>query len=95
MSSPEIDVQYVADLARLKLSPEEISKFQKQLSDVLSYVTQLQKVDVSSVETSLNQSALENNLRPDVVAPSLPVAEALANAPLQSNDLIMVPKIVE
>lgn len=95
MAAPEINVQYVADLARLQLSPEEIATFQKQLSDVLGYVAQLQQVDVSGVEQSLAKAEIENNLRPDVERPSLPVEQALANAPEQSNHLIIVPKIVE
>jgi len=47
MSSTAIDVAYVADLARLRLSADEIQQFQKQLTDVVGYVGQLQQVDVS------------------------------------------------
>ena len=93
-SSDSIDVTYVADLARLRLSPEEIATFQKQLGDVLGYVSQLQEVDVSHVSL-LGEADLKNRLRADVVQPSLTPAEALANAPRQDNNLFVVPKMVE
>src|SRR5271170_2761543 len=89
-----IDVTYVADLARLRLSPEEIATFQKQLGDVLGYVSQLAEVDVSHVSL-LGEANLKNRLRADELLPSLPTAEALANAPKQDNNLFVVPKMVE
>jgi aspartyl-tRNA(Asn)/glutamyl-tRNA(Gln) amidotransferase subunit C len=92
--SESIDVTYVADLARLKLSAEEVATFQKQLGDVLGYVSQLKEVDVSHVSL-LGDADLKNRLRPDELKPSLPVTEALANAPKQDNNLFVVPKMVE
>jgi aspartyl-tRNA(Asn)/glutamyl-tRNA(Gln) amidotransferase subunit C len=92
--SESIDVNYVADLARLRLSPDEIATFQKQLVDVLGYVSQLDEVDVSSVSL-LGEPNLKNRLRPDEIQPSLPVADALANAPKQENNLIVVPRMIE
>lgn len=92
--SESIDVTYVADLARLRLSPEEIATFQKQLGDVLGYVSQLAEVDVSQISL-LGEVDLKNRLRADEVQPSLPVIEALANAPKQENNLIVVPRMIE
>jgi aspartyl-tRNA(Asn)/glutamyl-tRNA(Gln) amidotransferase subunit C len=92
--SQNIDVTYVADLARLRLSPEEIATFQKQLGDVLGYVSQLSEVDVSQVSL-LGEANLKNQLRADAFVPCLPVAEALANAPAQENNLFVVPRIIE
>ena len=93
-SSESIDVTYVADLARLRLSPEEIATFHKQLGDVLGYVGQLAEVDVDHV-TLLGDADLKNRLRHDELQPSLSPAEALANAPKQDNNLFVVPKMVE
>ena len=94
-TSPQgIDVTYVADLARLRLSPEEIATFQKQLGDVLGYVSQLSEVDVSHVET-LGAPDLKNALRKDTLAPSLTPEQALANAPKQDNNLFVVPRMIE
>jgi len=92
--SESIDVTYVADLARLRLSPEEIATFQKQLGDVLGYVSQLKEVDVSQVSL-LGEADLKNRLRADALQPSLTAAEALANAPAQDNNLFVVPRIIE
>lgn len=93
MASPDIDVRYVADLARLNLSDAEAATFQKQLSDILGYVAQLEKIDVSNVPAF--SGPVINNLRPDVAGESLPVELALSNAPQQDNNLIVVPKIIE
>ena len=76
------------------LSPEETALFQKQLGDVLGYVGQLSEVDVSHISL-LGEADLKNQLRADVIAPSLTVAEALANAPKQENNLIVVPRMIE
>src|SRR5271170_6183780 len=93
-SSQSIDVTYVADLARLRLSPEEIATFQKQLHDVLGYVGQLAEVDVSHVSL-LGEADLKNRLRPDEPTPCLTPEQALANAPKQDNNLFVVPRIIE
>ncbi len=93
-SSESIDVTYVADLARLRLSPDEIATFQKQLADVLGYVSQLTEVDVSHVSL-LGDAELKNRLRTDEVQPSLSVERALANAPKQENNLFVVPRMIE
>ena len=94
-SSPDsIDVTYVADLARLRLSPEEVATFQKQLGDVLGYVSQLTEVDVSQVSL-LGEPDLKNRLRADVEISSLTPEQALANAPKQENNLIVVPRMIE
>ena len=93
-TSEGIDVTYVADLARLRLSPEEISTFQKQLGDVLGYVSQLAEVDVSQISL-LGEADLKNRLRADEIGASLSVPEALANAPKQENNLIVVPRMIE
>ncbi|MFQ3670136.1 MAG: Asp-tRNA(Asn)/Glu-tRNA(Gln) amidotransferase subunit GatC [Verrucomicrobiia bacterium] len=96
MSSPTLDVGYIAELARIELSPEETSLFQKQLADILGYVDQLQKVDISSVpDTPIDPHLPTNVLRPDDVRPGLTTEQALANAPAQANSLLTVPKIIE
>jgi aspartyl-tRNA(Asn)/glutamyl-tRNA(Gln) amidotransferase subunit C len=94
MPDASIDVRYVADLARLKLSDDEISRFQKQLTDILGYVTQLQEVDTSAVDRAAAAGKIENHLHPDTPAPSLSQEEALANAPQKEDELFIVPRIV-
>jgi aspartyl-tRNA(Asn)/glutamyl-tRNA(Gln) amidotransferase subunit C len=91
----EIDVKYVAHLARLSLSPEEEQRIGAQLEDVLGYIEKLKEVDVSGVEPTAHAFPLINVVRPDEVRPSLSHEEALRNAPAQANGLFIVPRIVE
>lgn len=95
MPAVNIDVKYVAHLARLALTPEEEQKIGAQLGNVLGYIEKLKEVDVSNVEPTAHAFPLVNVTRPDEVRPSLPHEQALANAPAQANGLFMVPKIVE
>lgn len=95
MAAESFDIQYVADLARVALTPEEAQRLGAQLGNILGYVEQLRSVDVSQVEPMSHAFPLVNITRTDEVAPSLPRDEALANAPLKANGLFMVPKIVE
>ena len=93
--SAEVDVKYVAHLARLSLTPEEQEKLGAQLSSILGYVEKLKEVDVSGVEPTAHAFPLINVTRPDEVRPSMDHEEALRNAPAQANGLFIVPKIVE
>ncbi len=95
MSSPDLDVRYVANLARIDLSDAEITQFQSQLGRVLEYVEQLNQVDVSQVEPTAHANEVFNVFRADAPRPSLEKKSALANAPRQANGLIMVTKVVE
>ncbi len=93
--APELDVRYVARLARLELGDEEIAKYQAQLSDVLKYVEALRQVDVSDVEPTAHASPVFNVFRADEARPGFTSVEALANAPRQANNLFVVTKVLD
>ena len=93
--SDQLNVKYVAHLARLSLTPEEEQKIGAQLGSVLQYVEKLKEVDVSGVEPTAHAFPLVNVTRADEVQPSLSNEEALRNAPAKANGLFIVPKIVE
>jgi aspartyl-tRNA(Asn)/glutamyl-tRNA(Gln) amidotransferase subunit C len=95
MAAVDIDVNYVAHLARLSLSPEEAQKFGAQLAHVLGYVKKLREVDVSGIAPTAHAFPLVNVIRPDVTQPSMEHEEALRNAPATAKGLFIVPKIVE
>ena len=95
MSATEIDVKYVAHLARLALTPEEEQKLGAQLGHILGYIEKLKELDVANVEPTAHAVPLLNVTRPDELRPSLSHDEAMRNAPGQSNGLFIVPKIVE
>ena len=90
-----IDVKYVAHLARLSLTPEEEQRIGAQLGQILDYIEKLKEVDVSGVEPTAHAFPLINVTRPDEVRPSISNEDALRNAPAHANGLFMVPKIVE
>ncbi len=91
----DFDIHYVADLARLQLTPEEEQRLGAQLGNILGYVEQLRTVDVSGIDPTSHAFPLVNISRPDVPRPGLSQEEALRNAPLKSNGLFIVSKIVE
>ena len=95
MSDSEFDIKYVANLARIALTPEEVARLGSQLGDILGYVKKLEELDVSDVEPMSHAVPLDNVLRADEVQPSITNEEALANAPKKANGLFVVPKIVE
>jgi aspartyl-tRNA(Asn)/glutamyl-tRNA(Gln) amidotransferase subunit C len=95
MANVDIDVKYVAHLARLSLSPEEEQKIGAQLGSILGYIEKLKEVDVSGVEPTAHAFPLVNVTRADEVRPSMSQEAALSNAPAQANGLFIVPKIVE
>lgn len=89
------DVRKVALLARLRLSDEELAKMQHQLSDILDFMQVLQEVDVTDVPVTAQVTDVVNIVRPDDVRPSLPVEEALANAPQSENGYFKVKPVFE
>ena len=91
----DINIEYVANLARLALSPAEKAKFSQQLGDILHYVEKLNQVDVTGVEPMAHASPVFNVWQADVARPGLTVEQALRNAPEQRHQMIVVPKVVE
>jgi aspartyl-tRNA(Asn)/glutamyl-tRNA(Gln) amidotransferase subunit C len=95
MAATDLNVQYVAHLARLSLTPEEEQKFGAQLGQVLGYIEKLNQLDVSKVEPTAHAVPLVNVTRKDAIQPSISNEDALQNAPAKANGLFVVPKIVE
>lgn len=94
-SSKDLNIDHVAHLARLALTPEEKAKYAQQLGDVLHHIEQLGKVDVSGVEPTAHAFPVYNVWAEDVARPGLSVELALKNAPAQRQNMIAVPKVVE
>ena len=91
----QIDVRYVANLARLQLSDAEIALFQGQLSQIVDYVRTLNALDLAGIEPTSHTHPLQNVLRADEVKPSLDHDDVMRNAPAQRDGQFSVPKIVE
>lgn len=88
-------VRWVAHLCRLELSDAELATLTPQLSAILDYVNQLQQVDTEGVEPLAHPLDIQNVFRADENAPSLPVDQALANAPDRRGDFYGVPAVLD
>jgi aspartyl-tRNA(Asn)/glutamyl-tRNA(Gln) amidotransferase subunit C len=96
MASPsDIDIDYVANLARLALTAQEKETFSRQLGDVLQYIEKLSEVDVAQVEPTAHAFPVSNVWAEDLSQPGLPVEVALKNAPVQRDNMFVVPIVVE
>jgi aspartyl-tRNA(Asn)/glutamyl-tRNA(Gln) amidotransferase subunit C len=91
----QLDVAYVARLARVNLTAEETELFQKQLGDVLAYAEKLKSVDVSEVEAAAHVVPMFNVFREDEPRDWFSPEEALRNAPRAANGLFVVTKVLE
>ena len=91
----DLDVAYVAKLARINLTGAEIKLFQKQLGDILKYAEKLSEVDVSHVEAAAHAVPIFNVFREDEPRDWFTAEEALSNAPRKTNNLFIVPRVVE
>ena len=95
MANTDLDVAYVAKLARLNLTEDETQLFQTQLQQVLTYADKLREVDVSGVDIAAHAVPMFNVFREDAARHWFTKEEALSNAPHQANGLFIVPKVVE
>ena len=95
MSISADQVRWVANLARLDLSPSDLARMTEQLSAILSYVDQLKQVPTDGVEPMAHPLKVHNVFRPDQPASSLPADAALANAPDRQGDFFGVPAVLE
>jgi aspartyl-tRNA(Asn)/glutamyl-tRNA(Gln) amidotransferase subunit C len=95
MSLSAEQVRWVAHLARLELTDAELGTMTPQLSAIVDYVNQLQQVNTEGVEPMAHALEIHNVFRADEPAPSLPVDEALANAPQRHGDFYAVPAVLE
>src|SRR5688500_19175295 len=90
------DVERIAALAHLELTDEEKQLFTRQLADILEYAQQVQAIDTTGVPATAHVHAGQRTERDDAPRPSLPVDEAIANAPDANPDagLFRVPRVI-
>jgi len=89
-------VEHVASLAKLKITSEEKSKYIKQLSDVVSYISELSDVDTSNVEPTSQTTGLTNVFREDLVRnEGISQNEALSGTEETHNGYFVVPLILD
>ena len=88
------EVREIATLSRLQLTDQEVADLTADLDSILGYVAELGALDTDAVEPMTHAVPFDCPLRADVVTPSLPLEEALANAPRREASFFQVPRIV-
>ena len=94
--SPQLDITYIAKLARLHLSPSEEKRLSKELNGVLAHIAKLSEMDLQDVEPTFQTTGLTDSLREDRVDESrlLSPEEALRGTADKKNGMFKVPKII-
>ena len=88
------DVEHVARLARLALTPAEVDALTQELGVILDYAAQVDALDTEGVPPTAHPLPLVNVLRPDEVRPGVDRSEVLAEAPATEADRFRVPRIL-
>ncbi|MBI4437236.1 MAG: Asp-tRNA(Asn)/Glu-tRNA(Gln) amidotransferase subunit GatC [Candidatus Omnitrophica bacterium] len=88
-------VQYVADLARVRLSEKEAKTFTEQLAKILTYFESLKEINTDTIEPTSHVLPLKNVFRQDLLKKSLPQDEVLAIAPKKKGSFVKVLRVIE
>jgi len=89
------EVEYIARLARIELTTDELQYYTFQLDRILEYINKLKEVNVEKVEPTTGVFPLKNVLREDEIKPSLDVKEVMKMAIVKEKNQFKVPKIIE
>ncbi len=93
MSSPDIDVARIAQLSRIKITPEETIAFQEKLETILGYIDKLKEVDVDGIKPE--EDLPLGPMREDISRPGIGQDAVIMNAPESAQGQIKVPKVVD
>lgn len=95
MTISKDEVLYVAHLARLDISSNEMDRLSGQIDDILSYVNKLKEADTEGVDPTAQSVELVNRLREDVVGETLGSEKAVENSHDKYDGMFVVPKVVK
>ena len=88
-------VSYAAGLSRIKLDEEQTAAMQKEISELVGYMDILNDIDTEGIEPVSHVFDVHNVFREDIVQESCDRAELLKNAPVHTDESVVVPKTVE
>jgi len=94
LSSDKIDIRYVAKLARIALTDDEVRRFGEQLGNLLEHVEALGELDTASVSATAQVVESRNVEREDVSGPTLERETVLSMAPQRQGAFFRVPRII-
>jgi aspartyl-tRNA(Asn)/glutamyl-tRNA(Gln) amidotransferase subunit C len=89
------DALHIAQLARLRFSPEELEVMRRQMETLLSNFSQISELDTAGIPPTSGVLPLVNVMREDIARPSLAVEDVLRNAPDREGDCFRIPAILE
>lgn len=95
MKIDQKDIEYIAYLSRIELSVNEKETFIHQLSDILSYIETLNRLNTETVKPLPCAINTTNVFREDMIEPSTPLKDTLLNAPASQSVFFKVPKVIE
>ena len=93
MKISQEEIKNIALLSRLEI--KDLEAAEKALSNILTYVEELEELDLTDVEPRAHAVPLQNVYRPDEMKQSLPREAALQNAPEEENGYFRVPRVVQ
>ena len=85
----------IANLAKLKIHPDEREELKKDMTSILEWVDKLSEVDISDIEPLLHISAEQNRVRDDENPENISKEDALKNAPIEKDGFFVVPKVIK
>ncbi len=91
----EEKVKHIADLAKLNIKDEEMAKYQIQLTDILSEIDKILKVDIEEEEIMISPTTNQNIFDEDIPEQHLSKEDMFKNAKRVKGDYIIVPKVIE
>lgn len=94
MSISREEVEHVAGLARLTLTPDQVEKYADHLSQILVYMEKLSEVDTEGLEPTYHAVGTTNVFREDKVITGFSREQVLANAPQADDETVLVPKVI-
>jgi aspartyl-tRNA(Asn)/glutamyl-tRNA(Gln) amidotransferase subunit C len=89
----ENDVRYVAKLARLRIDVEDVARLTGELAKILTHIDKMSELDIADVPPTAHVLDLHNVTRVDKPHASIPLEDALRNAPAVSDDCFRVPRM--
>lgn len=95
MSVDQATVRRIAHLARIAVKDEEVPHLQGEINAILTFVEQLEEVDVDGVEPMTSVVPIAMKMRADVVTDGEIAARVTANAPETEDQFFAVPKVIE